>query len=309
MSNKKLNEGDLMLRLTLPPEVELDAEDVEASVVGDEADEGEVGMDDFEDDVPEEGEVEDLGGEEEMSYGEDPEEELGEMEDYDEMAYESNSYDEIDDLFEGLSDDDVIEIDENMLRRELARLAEAGGACDPKVLDDFGGATTEKEPFTDAKDEDLNKHDDNNDANEVSAPKMEARLRKAGREVVSLKKENTEYKKIVHKLRRQLTETNLFNAKLLYTNKLLQNKGMSPNQKIAVVEAIDKAETLREVKLLYKSLTKSLGNNLGKNLAENKKRSKGSASKSAKPSGASKEVLEESNQSKRWAKLAGIMSE
>ena len=50
---------------------------------------------------------------------------------------------------------------------------------------------------------------------------------------------------------------NLFNAKLLYVNKLLQSKEITPSQRKSVVESIDSARSLREVKLLYRSLTES----------------------------------------------------
>ena len=36
---------------------------------------------------------------------------------------------------------------------------------------------------------------------------------------------------------------NLFNAKLLFANKLMQNRGLSTKQQRAIVEALDKAST------------------------------------------------------------------
>ena len=48
---------------------------------------------------------------------------------------------------------------------------------------------------------------------------------------------------------------NLFNAKLLYANKLMQNKNLNARQQRTIVEALDSAKTLREAKLLYKSLS------------------------------------------------------
>ena len=59
-------------------------------------------------------------------------------------------------------------------------------------------------------------------------------------------------------LRTKLAETNLFNAKLLFTNKLLQNESLTKRQKAEVIERLDEARNEREVKLVYESLVKTL---------------------------------------------------
>jgi hypothetical protein len=108
---------------------------------------------------------------------------------------------------------------------------------------------------------------------------------------------------VVHALKGQLTEMNLFNAKLLYANKLIQNRNLTAKQQRAIVEALDNAKTLREAKLLYKSLTSSLKKVSRKNLQEGRSsRSLGSSSRStrsASPTNSGHEV-------DRWAVLAGI---
>jgi hypothetical protein len=62
---------------------------------------------------------------------------------------------------------------------------------------------------------------------------------------------------------------NVFNAKLLYANKLMQNKNLSTKQQRAIVEAMDSAKTVREAKLLYRSLTASMKKGT-RSLTENK---------------------------------------
>jgi hypothetical protein len=57
-----------------------------------------------------------------------------------------------------------------------------------------------------------------------------------------------------HKLKRQLQEMNLFSAKLLYVNKIFNGQNVTAKQRRAIVEAMDNAKTLREAKLLYRSL-------------------------------------------------------
>jgi len=130
-----------------------------------------------------------------------------------------------------------------------------------------------------------------------------ARRSTGGRRSAAGGRQIAEYRKVVSALKGQLTEMNLFNAKLLYANKLIQNRNLTAKQQRAIVEALDNAKTLREAKLLYKSLTSSLKKVSRKNLQEGRSsRSLGSSSRStrsASPSNSGNEV-------DRWAVLAGI---
>ena len=116
-------------------------------------------------------------------------------------------------------------------------------------------------------------------------------------------KEARTYKTAATKLKKQLVEMNMFNAKLLFANKLLQNKGLTVKQQRAIVEAIDNAKTLREAKLLYKSLSESLTRRGqgGKTLSEGK-RTLGSSSRSTRSAQPAKSGVE----TDRWAVLAGL---
>ncbi len=125
---------------------------------------------------------------------------------------------------------------------------------------------------------------------------------KEGRENRVLRGQLAEYRRATKSLRKQLTEMNLFNAKLLYVNKLLQNKGVTTSQRRSIIESIDKAKSLREVQLLYKSLTGSISRS--KTLSESTvRKTLGSSSRMTRGSSprqtASKEV-------DRWATLAGL---
>ena len=105
-------------------------------------------------------------------------------------------------------------------------------------------------------------------------------------------------------LRKKLAETNLFNMKLLYTNKLLQNESLTKRQKADVIERLDEAKTEREVKLVYESLVKTLAGSTRTSLSENaQSRVVGSSSSPTRPAST---VLSESYEADRWAKLAGI---
>ena len=106
-------------------------------------------------------------------------------------------------------------------------------------------------------------------------------------------------------LRNKLAEANLFNAKLLYTNRLLQNESLSARQKSQVIERLDEAHSEREVKLVYESIVKTLSGP-AKQISENAdRRVIGSGSRPMR-SASTQQVLNEGIESSRWAKLAGI---
>lgn len=136
------------------------------------------------------------------------------------------------------------------------------------------------------------------------------KLGEAVKVIKSLQVENKNYKKAALFLKRNLQEVNLFNSKLLYTNKLLQSVDLNNKQRVSVIEAFDRAQSMREVELTYKNISESL--KIAGVLGESKtKRPK--SSRFMGKSGTSK-VLEESVQkdsSETWAdrmqSLAGIV--
>lgn len=108
-------------------------------------------------------------------------------------------------------------------------------------------------------------------------------------------------------LRNKLAETNLFNAKLLFTNKLLQNESLTKRQKAEVIERLDEAKSEREVKLVYESLVKTLAGSTRSSVNESTNHSViGSSSRPARPAAATN-TLNEGFEADRWAKLAGIV--
>jgi hypothetical protein len=131
-------------------------------------------------------------------------------------------------------------------------------------------------------------------------------------QIATLRGQVAEYAKAVNSLREQLTEMNLFNAKLLYVNKLVQDKNVTSEQRRGIVESLDGAKTLREVKLLYKGLTKSLkiANTSAKKgqISESAaRRSIGSSSRPAGTQSTQKTHNENADSTaNRWATLAGL---
>ena len=104
----------------------------------------------------------------------------------------------------------------------------------------------------------------------------------------------------------QLVEMNLFNAKLLYANKLMQNRDLSIKQQRHIVESLDEAKTLGEAKILFESLSKSQVTSTRRrtsgNLTESVNRRRSSASSAVR----SAQPMNESVALDRWATLAGI---
>ena len=127
---------------------------------------------------------------------------------------------------------------------------------------------------------------------------------KVHEQVNVLQSELKEYKEAVGFLRDKLHEVNILNAKLLYTNKLFKEFVLSNDQKLKIVETFDRAQTAREIKLVYSTLAESYTGN-GKEKKEvvrefSSKKSGGTAPKT-------KIISEEVEVADRFRKLAGII--
>jgi len=120
------------------------------------------------------------------------------------------------------------------------------------------------------------------------------------------KKELEEAKQTIEILRSDLNEVNLLNSKLLYTNKIFKAKNLTENQKIKVLKAFDKAETVKEAKAIFETLNENL---VAKTKKSNIRESLGAASK---PAGVAPKrnlnegIVEEDAMVSRFKKLAGI---
>ena len=189
--------------------------------------------------------------------------------------------------------DRVLEIDENMLRREIGRMKAIREGEAKDMASHFGGGSLEGEVFVDGVE--LNK-----------LHEIKTKAAKVIRRNRMLESKLSQYKKALRGMKGQLSEMNLFNAKLLYANKLMQNRDLSIKQQRHIVESLDEAKTMGEAKILFESLSKSLVSSRptsGGNLTEGAiRRRSGSASapvRSAQP-------LNESVALDRWATLAGI---
>ena len=106
----------------------------------------------------------------------------------------------------------------------------------------------------------------------------------------------------VKALKAELHEVNLLNAKLLYANKIFRAKNLKEAQKVKVLEAFDKAETVKEAKLVFETLSEKV-----KETQTVVRENLGRASKSAGVIAESQAPIMDVNpQVARWQKLAGI---
>jgi len=207
---------------------------------------------------------------------------------------------------------ETFEIDPRMLRQELARVrrqlregkmdhhfggkggSSAGvdgsfggkGKKNAGVKGSFGGGSEGQDPFV----------------NPPQINKLNEAIRNLRRKNRSQAEKLNKYRGAVSTLREQLEDLNLFNAKLLYVNKLLQNQSLTESQKKSVIKALDEAQTLSETKTLYKSLTESL--TTSKKTTLNESARYGSSSRTT--TSASSKKLQESSDLGRWQRLAGI---
>jgi hypothetical protein len=188
----------------------------------------------------------------------------------------------------------VLEIDENMLRREIGRMKSLREGEAKDMASHFGGGSLEGEVFVDGVE--LNK-----------LHEMKIKAAKVLRKNRMLESKLSQYKKALRGMKGQLQEMNLFNAKLLYANKLMQNRDLSIKQQRHIVESLDEAKTLGEAKILFESLSKSLvssrpatrGGNLSEGVVRRRSGSSSAPVRSAQP-------MNESVALDRWATLAGI---
>jgi hypothetical protein len=240
--------------------------------------------------------------EEEPAYTENSEEEDDmelsteeeEMDDSDEMSDENDDDLELESIIKELEDEDEEEpapTDEN--------------TEDP-------GDQMEKEDDNDAKplsiSEDGDHEESEDDEAELDLGEVIKALQEEDEEEVAADKKEDDLQEAyntIKYLKAKINEVNLLNAKLLFSNKLFRGNSLNESQKMKVIETFDRANSVREVKLVYSTLAESL-----KGYKPGKKRqvTEGFASKATNSTKPNKNVIVESNNfSSRMKKLAGLL--
>jgi len=129
------------------------------------------------------------------------------------------------------------------------------------------------------------------------SPSMQEKKEDKDKEKVE--EELEEAKATIQTLRQGLQEVNLLNAKYLYMNKLFKSKTLTESQKVKVVNALDRASSVTEVKNTYETLKESF---------EAKKQLKESIGFASQAAGMAPKqpIINQDNTMSRWQKLAGI---
>lgn len=362
-NGKLVNEASLRFELELPDDLgEIDLDAVDINVIRDDEGEEIPGGEELGDedmgDVPL-GDMEDMGADEDLEEdsvefeiqglpGEDDEMGSGDVdievvdddadEDVGDMENVGDEEGEEDDM--ELHDNDIVEISESMLRKELARMrrlregkdmVNKGGAGAGR-LQDFGGGKAEGEPFVDNDDNDLNKlsemdkllgitltesdmdeSDDMSEAETMDEGDDGCEMEESDDVNESEMDENEDVSEAEaveenRRLKKKLAEQKLFNVKMLYANKLLQKKGLTRESRKHILETLDGAKSLREVEILAKSLSRTAGP-----IKESRKPTKvlGSSSKATRSSSGDRKTNGKlvNEQVDRWQLLAGIPGE
>ena len=243
---------------------------------------------------------EDEEAEEVDEMKDEDDDEMDEDLDLDEILKELEEVDEADEVDEEVDQSSGIGSGDNK-KGDVDKSSGIGTAGKAKM--------TEEEEVDEAEEVDESEEvEEDIDLEEVIKALSEDEVTEATEEVVTLKGDLKEHRKVVKYLREKLNEVNLLNAKLLFTNKLFRAFGMTNEQKMKVVETFDRAKTLREIKLVYTTVAENFGNENIKPIKET--RTKGSASKAVASTKSEKqeEIISEGTDVKaRFQKLANIL--
>jgi hypothetical protein len=237
-----------------------------------------------------------MGEKEDMDEAKDMED-MNEAEDEEEVDVDVDVEDE---EVEGEDEDEEIDLEE-MSEDDLKAFIEDVIADMVEAGELEAGEEFEAEDEMDSEEEiDIDVEDETEEVMEVEEEVDEV-VNEEKEEVDEAKEEMDEMKKEIDELRSELHEVNLLNAKLLYTNKIFRAKNLKEAQKVKVLEAFDKASSVKEVKLVFETLNEGLTTKTVTPIKE-------SLGRASKPAGvaASTPIVDIDPQFARMQKLAGL---
>jgi len=212
------------------------------------------------------------------------------------------------------ADEEAPEVDPNAdqiaeLKRQLAEL-EGEDSEEEKPAATEAKKSVKKENYTDGAEAGTDKDGEKVIDLEEILREMEADMTDdASADDSEKEAELNEAYKTIKSLQKTINEVNLLNAKLLFANKLFRAHNMTNEQKVKVIETLDRTNSVREVKLVYSTLAENFKYSIS-NKSTKKSISEGIASKvtkSTKPAVSKQVIAESTNFSDRFKKLAGII--
>ena len=247
------------------------------------------------------------GGNEDENMEDAPDQPMGEgygMEDEDEEAPAEGMHDEEDEDLE-----EVLRQLEAEMADEDEEEAPAEGMHDEEeveeAMEDEDEDKVEEGEHMEDEDEEVDEEIDLDEIIKALTEEegMEDEDEEVAEEMEDEDSELEEYKKTVLYLKNKLSEVNLLNAKLLYTNKLFRSRNISEAQKMKVIEQFDRTTSVREVKLVYSTFAESI-----KRKPVNESRRVSKASKPVASTKSKKPIIGENTDFKsRMKKLANII--
>jgi len=146
--------------------------------------------------------------------------------------------------------------------------------------------------------EDVDELEEDEEKNE-----LEESVNKLKKNNDDLLEQNQKYKDVVLQLKETLEQVNLSNARLLYTNRVLESASLNERQKNKIVEALSNAGSVEEAKVIYDTLQSAVG-------TSRKRNPKSLSEAVTRNSSATLPRRKEENKSapfnNRWKTLAGI---
>ena len=247
------------------------------------------------------------GGNEDENMEDAPDQAMGEgygMEDEDEEAPAEGMHDEEDE-----DPEEVLRQLEAEMADEDEEEAPAEGMHDEEeveeAMEDEDEDKVEEGEHMEDEDEEVDEEIDLDEIIKALTEEegMEDEDEEVAEEMEDEDSELEEYKKTVLYLKNKLSEVNLLNAKLLYTNKLFRSRNISEAQKMKVIEQFDRTTSVREVKLVYSTFAESI-----KRKPVNESRRVSKASKPVASTKSKKPIIGENTDFKaRMKKLANII--
>ena len=155
----------------------------------------------------------------------------------------------------GVSEEEI-DLDELMERvRVDFEPQKSGWAGTPEsIMREYESMLLAREQDTEVKEEneELRKN--------VKALKQENKILTSAAKKLQMQTEK--YETAFNTLQEKLETMNVSNAKLLYINQALENASLNERQKRKIVEAISKAETVQEAKIVFETMNEAVATNL-----------------------------------------------
>ena len=204
---------------------------------------------------------------------------------------------------ETLEEEEEIDLTEEQLASLIEKLT---GLPEPVPSGQAGGASNkalDRENADIALAHETIEEDEDLEETKNENKKLKESVNKLKKDKKTLFEQNKKYKNLLVQVREKLEEVNLSNAKLLYTNRVLGSTSLNERQKIKIVEALSKAGSVEESKVIYETLQSAVGSSRKKNpqsLSEAVRRN----SSTTIPH--KREEKKSNPHSDRWKTLAGI---